>query len=122
MAQITWNTDVNAPCCPGEIVNADGRTILIQTDWDFPSVASAFGWSPQNVQKCPECGRVVTVDAAAGEPAECPDCNGFACCDHGTDGTVDCGCGLTAGDFISAARDYLDNADGATADDPGYFD
>jgi hypothetical protein len=28
----------------------DGREILVQTDWDFPGVASAFGWSP-----CP-CG------------------------------------------------------------------
>lgn len=22
----------------------DGRTVLIQTDWDYPSVASTFGW------------------------------------------------------------------------------
>jgi hypothetical protein len=35
----------------------DGREILIQTDWDFPGVASTFGWSP-----C-ECGRTDgTVD------------------------------------------------------------
>jgi hypothetical protein len=25
---------------------SDGRTVLIQTDWDFPGVASTFGWSP----------------------------------------------------------------------------
>ena len=24
----------------------DGRTILVQTDWDFPGVAETFGWSP----------------------------------------------------------------------------
>lgn len=24
---------------------ADGRSILIQTDYDFPGVASSFGWS-----------------------------------------------------------------------------
>jgi len=24
----------------------DGRTILVQTDWDFPGVAESFGWSP----------------------------------------------------------------------------
>lgn len=23
----------------------DGRDLLVQTDWDFPAVASAFGWS-----------------------------------------------------------------------------
>ena len=28
----------------------DGKTVLIQTDWDYPGVASSFGWSP-----C-ECG------------------------------------------------------------------
>lgn len=26
------------------IENDDGQTMLIQTDWDYPSVASAFGW------------------------------------------------------------------------------
>jgi len=28
----------------------DGRDVLVQTDWDFPGVASTFGWSA-----CP-CG------------------------------------------------------------------
>jgi len=28
----------------------DGRDLLVQTDWDFPGVASTFGWCP-----CP-CG------------------------------------------------------------------
>ena len=35
----------------------DGRDVLIQTDWDYPGVASTFGWSP-----CP-CGKTDgTVD------------------------------------------------------------
>jgi hypothetical protein len=28
----------------------DNRTILIQSDWDFPGVASTFGWTP-----CDQC-------------------------------------------------------------------
>jgi hypothetical protein len=37
----------------------DGREILVQTDWDFPSVASTFGWTA-----CP-CGHTDgTVDCA----------------------------------------------------------
>jgi len=35
----------------------DGRDLLVQTDWEFPGVASTFGWSP-----CP-CGETDgTVD------------------------------------------------------------
>jgi hypothetical protein len=97
MGQITWNTDVNAPGCPGEIVNDDGRTVLLQTDWDYPGVASTFGWDIRDVLDNP--------------------------CDHnGTDGTVDCECGVTASEFIAAARQWLDDNDGAVMDDPGYFD
>ena len=66
----------------------DGREILIQTDWDFPCVATAFGWNP------------------------CP-------CGH-TDGTVDCE-HRTAREMIAAAREFLDEHIGVTADDPGYF-
>lgn len=119
---ITWNTDVNAPCCPGEIVNDDGRTVLVQTDWDYPGVASTFGWSLSQVQRCRYCG---------GEPESsdhlhftCEDC-GEQCpvCQHdGTDGTVDCPeCRIDAGTFIAAAGEFLDGADGAVAEDPGYF-
>ena len=105
---ITWNTDVNAPGCPGEIVNEDGRSVLIQQDTDFPGVASTFGWSIRGVQ----------AEDEDGNPPSVP-------CDHdGTDGSVDCcECGLTASAFISAARDFLDGADGATVrEDPGYFE
>lgn len=50
MGTITWNTDVNAPCCPGEILADDGRSILIQTDWDYPGTARNFGWDMTTVQ------------------------------------------------------------------------
>lgn len=101
MGQITWNTNVNATCCPGEIVNDDGQTILIQTDWSYCGVAQSFGWS---------IGKVQQIDRD--EP-----------CDHSfSDGTVDCPeCGITAGEFIAAARDWLNANDGVTTDDPGYF-
>lgn len=99
--QITWNTDVPAPCCPGEIVAADARTILIQTDYDYPGVASTFGWCTRNVQQDDD-----------------------AHCDHsGTDGTIPCPeCGLDASVFIANAREFLDDNDGLTVDDPGYFE
>ena len=117
--KITWNTEVNAPCCPGEIVNGDGRSVLVQTDWDFPSVAGSFGWSPNFVQVCAECGHINPMRGYVCE--ECDEPGRY--CDHdGTDGTVDCSCGVTAGDFISAARGWLDDHDGATVEDPGYFE
>jgi hypothetical protein len=28
------------------VTAANGREILVQTDWDFPGLASTFGWSP----------------------------------------------------------------------------
>lgn len=45
-------------------------------------------------------------------------------CQHdGTDGTIDCvSCGRTAADFIGAAADWMDEHDGETADDSGYFE
>ena len=117
---ITWNTDVNAPCCPGEIVNDDGRNILVQTDWDYPSVASSFGWSVNHAQKCQACGHVQPKRGYVCEECE----SGAAYCDHdSTDGTIDCpDCGLTAGDFITAAGEWLRDNGGLTADDPGYFE
>lgn len=98
--KITWNTDVRAPGCPGEIVTEDDRTLLIQSDWDFPGVASTFGWSCRRVQIRP----------------------GFDCDHRGTDGTVTCpDCYVSAARFIEDARVWLEEHDGATADDPGYF-
>ena len=127
---ITWNTNVNAPCCPGEIVADDGRTILVQTDWDYPNIAFSFGWSLSQVQRCGECGHTAIGPVPNhGNMAHCPYCDHAwddpqLLCDHnGTDGTVDCPeCDVTAGEFISAAREWLNENDGATADDPGYFD
>jgi hypothetical protein len=121
--KITWDTDVNAPCCPGQIVNDAGKTILIQCDYDFPGVAVTFGWSLVNIQKC-DCGEISNIDALGEETFVCSHCDQhMSICDHGgTDGTIDCPeCGLTAIEFIEASRDFLENNDGATADDPGYF-
>lgn len=101
MGKIIWNTEVNAPCCPGEIINGDNEeeTILVQIDYEFPSTAMTFGWNILDVQKD----------------------DGF--CEHtGTDGSVDCPvCKITASTFIDKAGEWLDNNDGATVDDPGYF-
>ena len=131
MNAITWNTDVSAPCCPGEILAEDGRSILVQTDRDYPSVAQSFGWSLRNVQwELCDCGEPLDwpITPQAGDPIGTDgicDCGKrYPQCDHnGTDGTVDCeDCGLTATDFISAAGEWLAGNDGLTADDPGYFD
>ena len=76
----------------------DGRDRLIQTDWDAPGIARSFGWN---------IGEVGT--------GECPH--------ESTDGTVTCkGCGKKAGDFITAALDWIQDNDGAEIEDPGYFD
>lgn len=104
MGKIYINTDIDAPCCPCEIVDeATGRSFLAQTDWDYPGIATTFGWSVQEVQR---------NDAACGE------------CEHVyTDGTIDCpDCGVPARAFIAAAGDWLGRHNGTEADDPGYFD
>lgn len=82
----------------------EANTQLVQSDWDFPSLAYDFGW-----------------DFRAG-----------ACAHSGTDGTVDCpDCGKTASAFISEASAWLtENADsymfpndddGMVIEDTGYF-
>lgn len=65
------------------------KSVLFQTDWDFPGLARSLGWR----------GKI-----------------GRERCQHrGTDGTVDCpDCGRKAGDFISAAREWLDAHTGCT--------
>lgn len=71
---------------------------FVQTDFDFPGLATTFGWSTRKVR-------------------------GKGRCKHNaTDGTVDCTCGVTAGQFISAAYDWLRDHDGKKVADPGYFD
>ncbi len=66
----------------------DSQTTLIQSDWDYPSIAQSMGWSLTDVQGDPE-----DVDH----------------CEHdSTDGSVSCkSCGLSASQFISAAYDYI---------------
>lgn len=98
--KIYINTDINAPCCPCEIVPEDSNleAILIQTDWDFPGVAASFGWDIRSVQK----GRK-------------------RCSHNGTDGTIDCACGVTVAQFIESALQFIEDNDGAEAEDPGYF-
>ena len=69
-------------------------SILVQTDWDFPGLAATFGWNP-----CSGCRHS---------------------CKGSTDGTIDCRA-RTASEHIGRAREYLDQHDGKTVEDPGYF-
>jgi hypothetical protein len=96
-----------APCCylicrvTGEPGNYDwdtrdeSNTVLIQTDWDYPGIASTFGFVP------------------------CESCGGQA------DGTVDCIHKTAAYMIQEAARfldDLCETADNRRfVDDPGYF-
>jgi hypothetical protein len=74
---------------------ATEKSLYIQTDWDFPGIATSFGWIPKKYRKCRHSG---------------------------TDGTVDCpDCGRSASDFISEAWDYLAKNEGKIITDPGYF-
>jgi hypothetical protein len=93
------------------------RERFIQTDWDFPGIAQAFGWDMREVQPKLDPDDFETDAEYEAAAAKLPRC------DHDTtDGTVRCkGCGLDASAFISAAQDFLDSNDGTTADDPGYF-
>lgn len=109
---ITIDTDVNAPGCPCQIIEADRRrknrrSRLIHLDIDYPGVASMFGWNIAEVQRPHD-----EDDGPA--PIPCPHEN--------TDGTIPCRhCGMTAGEFITAAYEFLTDNDGLTVEDPGYF-
>lgn len=42
-----------------------GCTLLFQTDWEYPSLATAFGWQPchrstDGTIDCPECGKTAS--------------------------------------------------------------
>lgn len=105
---ITLDSDTSD--CPGavcKIVSEDGKDILVQQDWDAPGVASTFGWDMSEVQLLDEDDQPVHQNK---------------CYHNHTDGTVDCHCGVTASQFISAAIDWINSNDGAEAEDPGYFD
>ena len=95
----------DAPCCM-KVMAEDGRDVLIQEDWSFPATAELFGWSLTELQNDEH------------------DRDGTPCSHDSTDGTVDCpDCGLTASEFIEAARNWLDSNDGITAeDDSAMFD
>jgi hypothetical protein len=98
----------------------DGRAtdVLLQTDWDWPLVANTFGWSTEHRQG--KKNRTLDYDPHARHwdpdyPDACPG-------SQATDGTVDCPvCKKTASSFIEEAREYLDQNDGAEAEDTGYF-
>jgi hypothetical protein len=64
-----------------------GKSVLFQTDWDFPSLARSLGWDMTTLQR-----------GKRSSP-----------CDHsGTDGTVRCPeCRITAGEFIAEASKWL---------------
>lgn len=102
------------------IENDDGRSILVQTDWDYPSTAGSFGWSLRSVQS----DRADTIEYCAPQETDTI-CTGHTVwkCDHlGTDGTIVCpDCGVLPVTFIEAAAAWMDENDGATAEDGGYF-
>lgn len=114
----------DAPCCV-KIVSGDGRDMLAQTDFEFPSVATAFGWSAREVQRCDDCGQI-SFDLHNQIVKYCRHCKknvGTVCHHCDTDGTVNCiQCGVTVSDFIQASREWIDAHDGASVDDPGYFE
>lgn len=90
--------------CTGPQTDWDERdeanTVLVQTDWDFPGLAHAFGW---------------TLSKANGGDCQC----------RGTDGTIICPeCGTGVGSYIASAIEYLDECIEMmrTAPDPGYFE
>lgn len=66
-------------------IRRGGRFTFIQSDYDFPGLARALGWSMRNRR----------------------------CAHAGTDGTIACpDCGKPASAFISAAAAFLDARDG----------
>lgn len=87
--KVTVSRHPSVPC--GYLISndEDDRTEITTTDLDFPALARDFGWDMTG-----------TVQA---EPMT------FRCCHLSTDGSIDCAeCGVTASDFIAAARTFLD--------------
>ncbi len=77
----------------------ESASVLFQCDYDWPGLASTFGWSLANVAP-------------------------IGCCHDSTDGTVKCEhCGTLADAFIAEARQFLDDCaeNDTRAEDPGYF-
>ncbi len=89
----------------------DGRSIYFQTDYDFPPLARHLGWS------------MSLADTLEDEPESMEGARKLACKHESTDGTVMCpACSASAGEFIDAARAWLDDHDGDTFEDTGYED
>lgn len=111
----------DAPCCV-KLESEDGKSVLLQTDWDWPAVAGLFGFPLRSVQKCDCCGKISSSlhNTVVKYCRHCETNVGHVCEHSGTDGTVDCACGVMAGDFISAAREWIDEHDGETCENPGY--
>lgn len=86
---------------PGRWRILDSGSILVQSDWDFPGLARNYGWSPR---------RAATRH------------QNRICSHAGTDGTVDCTCGLTVGRMIESAANWIDQREGRVVDNPGYFE
>lgn len=109
-------------------------TLLVQTDWDFPGVATSFGWSVADVIPTLPDGFQDWRDGGAGfakkevaafkrfEKRWFPGEYDAPLCSHeGTDGTIKCpGCKLEPSVFIASARKWLEESDGAIAENPGY--
>lgn len=115
----------DAPCCIKiQCVEEPHRDLLVQTDYDWPGVASAFGWSTRSVQRCDECKRVTGGhhNQVVKFCRHCMHNVGSTCHHSGTDGTINCpDCGAEALAFINEAREFIDLHDGDEAEDPGYF-
>jgi hypothetical protein len=89
-----------------KITAENGASVLIQEDYSYPGTAEMFGWRLTEVQN--------DENDRAGTP----------CSHDSTDGTIDCpDCGITASEFIEAARHWLDSHDGLEAEaDAALFD
>lgn len=106
MSKIILDADTSdCPGCVCKILNHnESRSILVQEDYGALGVASSFGWSLRVVQS-------KVFERVIGR-----------CDHHRTDGSVDCpDCGVKASAFIASATEWINENDGAEADDPGYF-
>ena len=60
--RITLDANPEGAPCAMLLTAEDGREVLVQTDFDYPGVASNLGWSPchdgtDGTVTCRECGR-----------------------------------------------------------------
>tara|TARA_R100001594_G_scaffold149492_1_gene207455 strand:- start:281 stop:595 length:315 start_codon:yes stop_codon:yes gene_type:complete len=70
----------------------ESRTVLVQSDWDYPGIASAFGWSHPDITggftdgtidgPTATAGDMITeaaeyLDSIAGDPACAVECPGY---------------------------------------------